>query len=93
MKGETQLQRNIIWLRESHGLTRSKMAFALGMSIQLLDYYEGRQLNSPDAKLLKKISTLFKVSIDYLVREDISEISKEKIKNNYMEIQSYLKMK
>jgi transcriptional regulator with XRE-family HTH domain len=95
MKGETQLQRNLIYLREQRRYSQERLSKLLGIGRSSLDYYEGRKgINSePNTDALKRYSDFFCISIDDLVRIDISKKEWALLKNKYREIQSYLKMK
>lgn len=53
-------------LRKEHNLTQSNLAKKLGVSRGTIGMYEIDK-RDPDTSTLKKISTLFNVSIDYLL--------------------------
>lgn len=53
-------------LRKKHNLTQSNLAKKLGVSRGTIGMYEIDK-RDPDTSTLKKISTLFNISIDYLL--------------------------
>lgn len=53
-------------LRESHGLTQSKLAKALNLSRGAISFYE-TQSRTPDITVLERVSSYFGVSYDYLL--------------------------
>lgn len=59
-------------LRRKQGLSQEALAEKLDCSRQVISKWENGT-TTPDAEMLQKYSDLFCVSIDYLVKEDISE--------------------
>ena len=59
-------------LRRKQGLSQEALAEKLDCSRQVISKWENGT-TTPDAEMLQKYSDLFYVSIDYLVKEDISE--------------------
>lgn len=55
-------------LREDHDLTQSKLAKILGMSQTGYSKYETGENDLP-TDILKKLSSLYNVSIDYILEE------------------------
>lgn len=83
------IAKNIITLRKSHDWTQAELAEKLNYSDKAVSKWE-RGESVPDVSVLKKITDLFGVSIDYLVRtghEDKMDEPKIKIqhrKRNHM---------
>jgi transcriptional regulator with XRE-family HTH domain len=61
-------------LRRKQGLSQEVVAEKLDCSRQAISKWENGT-TTPDAKMLKKYSELFGVSIDYLIKEEIQEPS------------------
>lgn len=61
-------------LRREQGLSQEVVAEKLDCSRQAISKWENGT-TTPDAKMLKKYSELFGVSIDYLIKEEIQEPS------------------
>jgi transcriptional regulator with XRE-family HTH domain len=61
-------------LRRKQGLSQEVVAEKLDCSRQAISKWENGT-TTPDAKMLKKYSELFGVSIDYLIKEEIQESS------------------
>ena len=61
-------------LRRKQGLSQEALAEKLDCSRQVISKWENGT-TTPDAKMLKKYSELFGVSIDYLIKEEIQEPS------------------
>ena len=59
-------------LRRKQGLSQEALAEKLDCSRQVISKWENGT-TTPDAEMLQKYGDLFCVSIDYLVKEDISE--------------------
>lgn len=55
-------------LRDENKITQSNLAQSLGVSPSTVGMWEQNR-RTPDTELLKKISDLFKVSIDYLLEK------------------------
>ncbi|MFL0196961.1 helix-turn-helix domain-containing protein [Clostridium sp. WILCCON 0269] len=53
-------------LRKSHGMSQSDLAEKLGVTQQTVSKYENGS-REPDAETLKLLSSIFNVSIDYLL--------------------------
>lgn len=75
------IAKNIKHLRsQKKGLSQEKFAEDLEISVSRLSAYEtGR--NEPSIQMLRKISDYFKVSIDALIRIDLSTINKKELIN------------
>jgi transcriptional regulator with XRE-family HTH domain len=56
-------------LRKTRGLTQSQLAEALGLSVEMLAYYERRATN-PSADFIAKAAAFFNVSADALLALD-----------------------
>lgn len=63
----------LIQLRKDKKMSQRDLAAYLHLSQTAIGKYE-RGENEPDFSTLKKISSLFNVSIDYLVADDASEL-------------------
>lgn len=61
-------------LRKQHGLTQAQLAKELGIGVSTIGMYESN-IRKPSYMVLKKISTYFNVSIDYLINETKKENS------------------
>jgi transcriptional regulator with XRE-family HTH domain len=61
-------------LRRKQGLSQEELAAKLDCSRQVISKWENGA-TTPDAEMLQKYSEMFGVSIDYLVKEDIEEIT------------------
>ena len=64
---------NLKYLRKLRGLTQEEFATKLGIKRSLLGAYEEERAE-PRIDVLETISDLFKVSLDDLLRRDISEV-------------------
>ncbi|MBM3440217.1 MAG: helix-turn-helix transcriptional regulator, partial [Bacteroidetes bacterium] len=63
---------NIKYLRRLKGWTQEEFAVKLGIKRSLLGAYEEERAE-PRYDVLEKVSDLFKVSLDDLLRKDLSE--------------------
>lgn len=72
----------LIEQRRKYGLSQEQLAERMGVSRQAVSRWETEN-TLPDAYNLKKISTLFHVSIDYLLAEDdcVQEEEKSCVRN------------
>lgn len=69
--------RKINELRESHKMTQQDLAIKLNTTATAVSYWEsGRSL--PNFNTLKKIASLFNVSLDYLLKNQVNDERKEK---------------
>ena len=75
-----ELNENILELRKKNGLSQEELADKVGVSRQTISKWELGE-TAPDIKQAKELSRIFKVSLDYLVGNDISEVVVEKISN------------
>ena len=78
--------KNMIELRQAHGMTQLELAEKLNYSDKTISKWE-RAESSPDISVLVEIAELFDVSLDYLVkkdhkREDFFENKSEKTRYN-----------
>ena len=65
-------------LRIENELTQKELAKKLKcLDIQISKYESGKVMPSPE--ILIKIADLFGVTVDYLIRENINELAKDKI--------------
>jgi transcriptional regulator with XRE-family HTH domain len=69
-----KLSEKLYNLRRKQGLSQEALAERLDCSRQVISKWENG-MTKPDAEMLQKYSELFCVSIDYLVKEDIEEIT------------------
>ncbi|MEQ8907730.1 MAG: LexA family transcriptional regulator [Vicingaceae bacterium] len=73
----SQFSENLKALRKNRGLTQSEMAQKLGLNRpQLGSYEEGRA--EPKLEALQKMAHYFKLSLDQLVNDDLSDASGQK---------------
>jgi transcriptional regulator with XRE-family HTH domain len=77
---------NIKYLRKQQGFTQEEFATKLGIKRSLLGAYEEERAE-PNYEVLETISDLFQVSIDDLLRRDLSEV-----KGSYIARRRQLKM-
>ena len=88
-KSEQMLMKNIRHLHFISNLSRIAWCKELGISRQIVGaWFEERAL--PQTSHLQKISKKLKISIDYLVRKDLSKMDIYDVRSNYMIIQKYL---
>lgn len=66
-------------LRQSHGWSQGQLGQRLGINVQLVSKYE-RGVVCPPTPMMVKISSVFNVSLDYLLRDD-ADTAVNKIKN------------
>jgi len=81
-----QANQNMKYLRKLRGLTQEEFASKLGIKRSLLGAYEEERAQ-PNYEVLETISDLFQVSIDDLLRKDLSET-----KGSYLAKRRQLKM-
>jgi transcriptional regulator with XRE-family HTH domain len=62
----------IVELREAHDLTRLELAKKLGLNKSSIARYENGVIR-PDLDVLLKIKSMFNVSLDWLVGDDINK--------------------
>lgn len=75
-------------IRQSHGLTQAQMAGKLGVSPSTIGMYEqGRR--TPDSSMLKRICSLYNVSIDYLLGIEVCDEGKEKSVDDFIDELTY----
>lgn len=74
------------WLREprNNQLSQSALGEILGVSQQTISKYEKSDLNVP-ADILAKMSRVFKVSIEYILRNELNE-KEEDVKSEIMRL-------
>ena len=65
----------IIELRKKSGMTQDELAEKLGVSRQSVSKYESAQA-VPDMDKILKLSNIFGVTTDYLIKDEIEEFSK-----------------
>ena len=63
----------IIELRKKNGLSQEELAEKLNVSRQSISKWEGAQ-SIPDMNKILKLSDLFSVSTDYLLKDEIEEM-------------------
>ncbi|MDA8403271.1 MAG: helix-turn-helix transcriptional regulator [Desulfobacteraceae bacterium] len=66
-------------LRQSHGWSQGQLGQKLEINVQLISKYE-RGVVCPPTPMMVKISSVFNVSLDYLLRDD-ANTAVNKIKN------------
>ena len=62
----------IIYLRKKAGWSQEELAEKMGVSRQSISKWEGA-LSVPDMNRILKLSELFDVSTDYLLRDEMEE--------------------
>lgn len=70
-------------LRKEKGLTRNILAKKASVSVPQLVRYETKEVQPP-ADVLKKLSNIFGVSIDYIVNGDIENKAAQIINDNQL---------
>lgn len=79
---------NLKAIRQSHGLSQAQMASDLGISPSTVGMYEqGRR--TPDSNMLKKICSLYNVSMDYLLDVSVEDKNKEKSVDEFIDEVTY----
>ncbi|MFP4460976.1 MAG: helix-turn-helix domain-containing protein [Thermotogota bacterium] len=82
-------------LREKRGLSQNKLATLLGLNMSTISAYE-RGIRKPSKKVLIKLSNLFEVSLEYLLRvSEELELTKQTDNEDegVFQIRSFLKQK
>jgi len=70
----------ILSLRKKQGITQEELAEVVGVSRQTISKWELDE-TSPDLKQAKKLSEIFKVSIDELASNNVENILVNKVSN------------
>lgn len=70
----------ILSLRKKEGITQEELAEMVGVSRQTISKWELDE-TSPDLKQAKKLSEIFKVSLDELVSNNIENLLVNKVSN------------
>lgn len=65
-KQKSQFSAKLMELRRTRGLTQQQLADALGVSRDIIGYYEAKAKN-PTAKFIQKVSDFFNVPVDQLL--------------------------
>ena len=71
----TTFGKNLWTLRKVHGLRQEDLAKALGISRDMMSYYESKAKN-PTVEFVLLVADYFKVSTDELLREQANQITK-----------------
>ncbi len=82
-------------LREKRGLNQNELAKILGLNMSTVSAYE-RGIRKPSKKILIKLSNLFEISLEYLLRasEELDFVkTKDKEDEELFQILSYLRQK
>lgn len=82
---------NLKLLRKKSGFTQEGMAVVMGRSVQLVQAWEQGK-SEPSIVDLKQLSDWYSVSIDWLVREDLSCVGRDCVFKNYILIQKFLNL-
>lgn len=83
------LAKNLRWLRNRTEYTQATLAYCIEAKRSNYESMEaGRTL--PQTKHLRRLSLLYEVSIDYLVRKDLSKLSPVDVWENFILIQEQL---
>ncbi len=83
------IAQNIVSLRKKHSLTQIELAEKLNYSDKAISKWE-RAESLPDVTVLKSISDIFDVSVDYLLKEDHSN-EPDSDEDRHGEIIEYIK--
>ncbi len=83
------IAQNIVFLRKKHALTQIELAEKLNYSDKAISKWE-RAESLPDITVLKSISEIFGVSVDYLLKKDHSS-DPEPTDSRHDEIIAYIK--
>ena len=78
-KDKLIIGKNLKFLRKTKGLTQQELANHLGIRRSSIGAYEECRA-TPKYETLEKISDFFEVSIDLLVKEDVSQFTEEELK-------------
>ena len=81
---EVRQVNRIAELRKKIGLSQSALGEILGVSQQTISKYEKSDLNVP-ADILAQMSRVFKVSIEYILRNELNE-KEEDVKSEIMRL-------
>ena len=81
---EVRQVNRIAELRKKIGLSQSALGEILGVSQQTISKYEKSDLNVP-ADILAKMCRVFKVSIEYILRNELNE-KEEDVKSEIMRL-------
>ena len=81
-------------LRLKRGINQSELAKILGLNMSTISAYE-RGIRKPSKKILIKLSNLFEISLEYLLRVSEKEayISRTNDEDDMIQIRSYLTQK
>ena len=85
MSPNKRLANNIQFLREKEGLSRIELAVKLKVNRNCPFTWE-TQWSDPCLDHLQRLSSYFSISIDYLVKQDVSKLHKWVIQKNYLSI-------
>ena len=75
-----EIGKKIMDLRKKNGLSQEELAEKVGVARQTISKWELGE-TSPDLKQSKELSKIFKVSLDELTDNDISNIVVQKVSN------------
>lgn len=77
-----QLKDNLEYLRIKYCITFKSFSLLIGYSERMYEAIRFRKIE-PSLKAMQNVSMIFKVSIDDLVRKNISRMSKKHLESNY----------
>lgn len=80
---KNKLARNLKFLRSMLGLSQKGLADELGINRNKIASYESRNIE-PSLSLIVKISAYFKISIDDLLTEEVTQENYNLLMNNYL---------
>lgn len=83
---DMNLGNRITELRKKKGVTRNVLAEEVSVSVPQLVRYETKDVQPP-ADVLKRLSSIFGVSIDYIVNGDINNKANETINDSQLLLQ------
>ena len=80
MKQQSYFSSNLKFLRQRKVLSQEKLSLELGITRSQLSAYEKGQTKNPTLEMMLIVSEYFKISIDILVKVDLTKITELKIK-------------
>jgi len=83
------INKNLKYLRIKNNLTQPYIEMMIGEAHGMYCAWE-KGICAPSHRALRKLTVLFVVSIDWMVRKDLSKLTDGNIHHNYSEIQKKL---
>jgi transcriptional regulator with XRE-family HTH domain len=79
MKNQSYFSGNLKFLRERKAQSQEKLSTMLGVTRSQLSAYEKGQTKNPTLDMMMKVSEYFKISLDILVKVDLTKVTALKI--------------